>query len=187
MGLELEITRAEGNRVFEINNRSAMDVMAEYVGEDLWRDFGKAAIHFCLGQPIDPELSDDYDELIIRFVPKWHAEDKSISLPVKMNRGDRVWLTRRDHQKMFVAAQNGVQRLRAELGGAAPFLVLHFDCAGRGRVVLSESAKLDLIESFQAGIGPAVPWAGFFSYGELCPVRGRNVFHNYTAAIAALF
>ena len=187
VGNELEITKVDGNRLYEINNRPAMDVMAEYVGEDIWTDFGKVAVHFCLGQPVNPNVARNYDPYIIRFIPKGYPEDKSISLPVRMDRGDRVWMTRRDQQKMSESAQRSVKELRQELGESIPFLVLHFDCAGRGKVVLSESDKLGLITSLQTGIGSDVPWAGFFSYGEFCPVGGRNMFHNYTAVIAALF
>ena len=35
IGTEMEITRIEGNRLYEINNRPAMHVMAEYVGQDV--------------------------------------------------------------------------------------------------------------------------------------------------------
>jgi hypothetical protein len=187
VGNELEITKIDGNRLYEIDNRPAMDVMAEYVGEDVWTDFGKVAVHFCLGQPVNPEMAREYDPFIIRFIPKGFPEDKSISLPVRMARGDRVWMTRRDQRKMTESAQRSVEELNRELDGATPFLILHFDCAGRGKVVMSESDKLGLVTSLQKGIGSDVPWAGFFTYGEFCPVGGRNVFHNYTAVIAALF
>ena len=187
IGNELEITKIEGNRVYEINNRPAMDVMAEYVGPDIWSDFGKVAVHFCLGEPVKGEVSEDYDPLIIRFIPKNHPEDKSISLPVRMNKGDRMWMTLRDRQKMSDSAQRSVKRLKERLSGEAPFLVLHFDCAGRGRVVMAEADKLELMGSLQSGLAPDVPWAGFFTYGEFCPLAGNNTFHNYTAAMAVLY
>jgi small ligand-binding sensory domain FIST len=187
IGTELEITGIEGNRLYELNRRPAMDVMADYVGQDVWSDFGKVAVHFCLGVPMEGCVADEYDPLVIRFVPQSHPEDKSVSLPVIMKKGDRIRMTRRDHKKMFEAAQTGVRRLRQRLAGRKPFLALHFDCAGRGRVVMSEEDKLSLISSLQAGIDPDVPWAGFFSYGEFCPVGGRNVFHNYTAALCLLY
>ncbi|MEW6349161.1 MAG: FIST N-terminal domain-containing protein [Thermodesulfobacteriota bacterium] len=187
IGTELEISRVEGNRLYELGGRPVMDVMAEYVGEDIWSDFGKVAVHFCLGQALKSDLADAYDPLIIRFIPQCHPEDKSVSLPVRMTKGERVWMTRRDHRKMFESAKNSIDGLRDELRGAIPFLALHFDCAGRGKVVLSEADKLELIASFQKGWGQGTPWAGFFTYGEFCPIAGRNMFHNYTAAIALLY
>ncbi len=187
IGTELEITRVEGNRLYEIGGRPVMEVMAEYVGEDIWSDFGKVAVHFCLGEPLKPDVAEEYDPLIIRFIPQCHPEDKSVSLPVRLRKGDRVWMTRRDHQKMFESAKQAIDKLREELRGAIPFLALHFDCAGRGKVVLSEADKLELIGLFQKGLGGAIPWAGFYSYGEFCPVAGKNTFHNYTAAIALLY
>jgi hypothetical protein len=187
IGTELEITRVQGNRLYEIDGRPVMDVMAEYVGQDIWSDFGKVAVHFCLGEPLEKEVSEEYDSLIIRFIPKHHPEDKSVSLPVRMREGDRVWMTRRDQDKMFEAAKRGIEKLKAALKGSDPFLGLHFDCAGRGRVVLSEEDKMGLIDAFQKGIAPGTPWAGFYTYGEFCPVAGKNRYHNYTAALALLY
>ncbi|MBI5572866.1 MAG: FIST C-terminal domain-containing protein [Desulfomonile tiedjei] len=186
IGSELEITKIEGNRLYEFDHRPAMDVMAEYVGADVWSDFGKVAIHFCLALPLDPNTAQGYDPFIVRFIPKSHPEDKSVSLPVRMRKGDRVWMTRRDHEKMARSAQQSVARLNEELRGRVPFLVLHFDCAGRGRVVLSEADKLELIRSLQKGVAADTPWVGFYTYGEFCPIGSKNHFHNYTAVIVAL-
>lgn len=183
IGTEMEITRANGNRLYEINNRPVIDIMAEYVGEDIRTDFGKLAVHFCIGQEANPEIAQLYDPFIIRFIARQHPEDKSISLPVKMQNGDKIWLTRRDREKMFQGARRSVKQLLEAKGDSSPFMVLHFDCAGRGKIMLSEQDKLSLIESFQKEIAPDTPWIGFFTYGEFCPVGSRNVFHNYTAVI----
>lgn len=186
VGREIEVTKVERNRVYELDNRPALSVMADYVGDDVWNDFGKVKMHFSLGLQLDKLAAEEYDPLSIRFISKGHLEDKSISLPVRMNKGDRLLITRRDRQKMFQAAQQSIVRMNNDLAGNKPFLVLHFDCAGRGHVMLSEADKLGLIKSFQAGIAPDAPWAGFYAYGEFCPLGSHNHFHNYTAVIAAL-
>ena len=85
---------------------------------------------------------------------------------------------------MFAGAEECAGRIRDALSVKKPFMVLHFDCAGRGRIILSEQSKLALIETFQRESSADVPWAGFFTYGEYCPVGARNLFHNFTAVLA---
>ncbi len=184
IGTELEITKVEDNRVYEINDRPATDVMVDYVGGEVRTDFGKASLHFCIGQKVDNELSHSYDPFIIRYIAQHHPESKSISLPIKMKNGDKIWMTRRDHNKMFKAAAKSADLLREKMGNRTPFLALHFDCAGRGKIIFSEPNKLALITSLQKEVAPDIPWVGFFTYGEFCPVGQRNIFHNYSAAIA---
>jgi hypothetical protein len=186
IGLEMEVTRVHANRIYEIDGRPVVDVLQEYVGNRLIRDFGKVSLHFCIGQPADPELTETYDRYIIRYMAKYHDEDGSISLPVTMKEGDKIWVTRRDRDKMFSACQRGISVVRETLGGRKPFLVLDFNCVGRGKIVLAESEKYDLLHMSQDGLAQGVPWMGFYTYGELCPVGGRNVFHNYTDVFALL-
>jgi len=176
----MEVTKAEGNRLYEIDNRPVIDVLIEYVGQSIVKDFGKVSLHFCIGQLTEPELSQCYDEYIIRYLAQYHPEDESISLPVKMKKGDNIWVTRRDRDKMFSACRQSILRLKENLGDRRPFLVLDINCVGRGKIVLAEDEKTELLRSFQSGLDPESPWIGFFSYGEFCPVGQRNVFHNYT-------
>jgi len=184
IGLEMEVTKVDANRIYEIDGRPVLDVMTECVGEGIVRDFGKAALHFCIGQQSDPDLIDCYDQYSIRYIAKLYPEDGSIALPVKMRKGDRIWLTRRDRDKMFAACHRSIDKLAVKIEGRRPFLVLNINCVGRGKIVLADKEKNDLLSSFQTSLAPGIPWIGFFSYGEFCPVKERNTFHNYTEVLA---
>jgi hypothetical protein len=184
IGLEMEVTKAEGNRLYEIDNRPVMDVLAEFVGEGIISDFGKVILHFCIGQLADPDIAESYDQYVIRYIAKYYPEDKSISLPVKIKKGEKLWITRRDRDKMFSACQRSILKLKNDLKDKSPFLVLDFNCVGRGKIVLADEEKKTLLESFQGSLAPGSPWIGFLSYGEFCPVRQKNTFHNYTNAFA---
>jgi hypothetical protein len=186
LGTAMEITRAEGNRLFELDGRPLMDLLVEFLGEGLKTDFGKVSIHFCIGQTLRPELANAYDPFIIRYIAKYNADEKSISLPINLKTGEKIWLTRRDRDKMFAAANRTVQKHKTTLKGMDPFFAFHFDCAGRGKIVLSEEDKLLLTGRLHEGISTAVPWGGLFTYGEFCPINGQNVLHNYSAVVALL-
>ncbi len=184
IGLEMEVTKAQGNRLHEIDHRPVMDVLTECVGEGIIKDFGKVALHFCIGQLTDSDLTQSYDRYIIRYIAKYDAASRSISLPVKMEIGNKIWVTRRDRDKMFAASGNSIKKLREKLGARIPFLVMDINCVGRGKIVLADSEKHDLLHTFQNNLAPGIPWIGFFSYGEFCPIGRRNIFHNYTDVFA---
>jgi small ligand-binding sensory domain FIST len=49
-----------------------------------------------------------------------------------------------------------------------------------------EQEKMRLLRQFRQAVGPDVPWAGFYTYGEIGPVDKHNRYHNYTAVVLAL-
>ena len=79
-----------------------------------------------------------------------------------------------------------VYRIKQELGGNQPKLVFQFDCVSRGKLMFREQEKIRLLRQFRQAIGPDVPWAGFYTYGEIGPVEKHNCYHNYTAVVLAL-
>jgi hypothetical protein len=186
IGTQKEITKVIGNRIYEIDHQPVMDVIVEYVGEEIKADFGKISLHFCIGQKTNGSLSKCYDPFIIRYIIQNHPEDGSVSLPVKFKNGDNVWVTRRDREKMIKASGKSIGKLKKAVGDNTVLMAFHFDCVGRGRLVFSEQDKLSLTGSFREKVAANRPWLGFYTYGEFCPVGGRNVFHNYSAAIILL-
>ena len=49
-----------------------------------------------------------------------------------------------------------------------------------------EQEKLQLLKRFRQSVGPDVPWAGFYTIGEIGPVEEHNVRHLYTSVVLAL-
>ena len=66
-------------------------------------------------------------------------------------------------------------------------MVFQFDCAGRGKVILRDQQKAQLLETLQQKIQPDGPWMGLYTYGEIGPVGDRNCFHTYTAVVLAVY
>ena len=65
--------------------------------------------------------------------------------------------------------------------------MFQFDCAGRGRLMFGPRASDEIVRPLQQILGPATPWLGFHTYGEIAPLRGRPRYHNYTVALCAIF
>ena len=66
------------------------------------------------------------------------------------------------------------------------FSVFQFDCATRGKTLLREQEKLQLLKRFRQSVAPEAPWAGFYTVGEIGPVEEHNNLHLFTAVVLAL-
>jgi small ligand-binding sensory domain FIST len=64
--------------------------------------------------------------------------------------------------------------------------VFQFECLTRGKFLFREQEKVQLLKRFRQSVGPDVPWAGFYTIGEIGPVEERNLRHLYTSVVLAL-
>jgi small ligand-binding sensory domain FIST len=78
-------------------------------------------------------------------------------------------------------------QIKEQLGSTPAKLVFQFDCAGRGKVILRNQQRLELLKTLRQQIGPDVPWLGVYTFGEIGPVGERNYFHNFTAVVTAIY
>jgi small ligand-binding sensory domain FIST len=49
-----------------------------------------------------------------------------------------------------------------------------------------DQEKLELLKRFRQSVGPDVPWAGFYTIGEIGPVEEHNDRHLWTSVVLAL-
>jgi small ligand-binding sensory domain FIST len=49
-----------------------------------------------------------------------------------------------------------------------------------------DQEKLQLLKRFRQSVGADVPWAGFYTIGEIGPVEEHNNHHLYTSVVLAL-
>ena len=74
--------------------------------------------------------------------------------------------------------------------GAQPVAVFQADCLARGRRLFNRVMKEGLVHRIQAPFatsGAVPPWFGMYGFGEYARLGGRNAYHNYTTALAALY
>lgn len=187
IGHERTVTRAEGNLIYEIDGKPVLEVLKEYLAADEIDDFNKAIVNLCLGFKAPDAMGESYDEFIIRFMPAKDEKGGSVTIPTEVAVGTKVWMTRRDSEKMFDGVIDLAARLNRKFDGHKPKLVLHFDCAGRGRTMFRDDEKRRLITRLQELVSDDIPWIGFYTYGEIGPVRECNYFHNYTAVVAGVY
>ena len=186
IGVERKVTKCRGNVIYEIDGKPILEVLKEYLVGDEIDNWHKTVVNLCLGFKA-PGTMKDYDEYLIRFMPTKDDASGSITISTEVAEGTSVWMTRRDFEKIASGVDRISQDIRTATAGRPPKLVLQFDCAGRGKVVLRDHQKTELQKRLRGGFGDDVPWMGLYTYGEIGPVGTQNAFHNYTAVVLALY
>ena len=185
IGLDKTVTRAEQNRLYEIENKPAWEFFRQYLDEDIEKLTVEAAGVICLGERLPEEEASEYDQYIIR-IPLGQNEDGSLLLSTEMETGSKVRMTRRDPDRVSLGAKQLAERIKRELGDRKPSAVLQFDCAARGKTLFGPEVKEMGIDAIQDVLGKDIPWVGFYTYGELAPIGGKNYAHTATVALCVI-
>jgi hypothetical protein len=185
IGGERKVTRSQGNVIYEIDGKPTVEVLQEYLPDsalaDDWRRYAISCV-LCLRAP--SYMKDE--EYVVRTILSLDATDGSAIVQTEVQEGTSIWMTSRDQEKLTAELDRMAEQIKKELGGNQPKLVLHFDCVSRGKLMFRDQEKLQLLRQFRQAVGPEVPWAGFYTFGEIGPVGKHNCYHNYTAVVLAL-
>jgi hypothetical protein len=185
IGGERTVTRSRGNVIYEIDGKPALEVLQEYLPDRaLADDWGRYVTTFGLCFRAPSYIKDE--EYIFRGINSVNKADGSVSLQTEVQEGTSVWMSSRDKETITTGLDRMADQIKEELGGNQPKLVFHFDCCSRGKVMLRDQEKLQILRQFRQAVGPEVPWAGFYTYGEIGPVGKHNCYHTYTAVVLAL-
>jgi hypothetical protein len=187
IGGERKVTRSQGNVIYEIDGKPALEVLKEYLPEHALteeRDWMRYAISLALCFRAPSYMKDE--EYIVRGVPTVNLTDGSITVQTEVEEGTSIWFSSRDKEKLATGLDRMAQQIKDQLGGAQPKLVLQFECATRGKMMLRDQEKLQLLKRFRQSLDPDAPWAGFYTWGEIGTVEEHNDRHLYTAVVLAL-
>jgi hypothetical protein len=185
IGGERKVTRSQGNVIYEIDGKPTLEVLQEYVPDSaLAENWQSYAITFALCLRAPSYMKDE--EYVVQTILSVDETDGSALVQTEVPEGTSVWLSSRDQEKVTTGLDRMVDRIKQELGGNQPKLVFQFDCVSRGKTMFREQEKIRLLRQFRQAVGPDVPWAGFYTYGEIGPVDKHNCYHNYTAVVLAL-
>lgn len=179
VGTEKTITKAEGNSIYEIDNKPAAEMVLKYMGLNLTK---------IEAETVNPSgvtvftLLRNEGEPVMRSSISFNWENKSILVSGSIKEGDRIRLTLPADFEMIETVTSDAERIHKDEIPDAEALIM-FSCMGR----LGQFGPLisDEINGVKNAFG--VPMAGFFSYGEFGRVTdGHNQFHNFTCCWVAL-
>jgi hypothetical protein len=184
--VQLKVTKAEGNRVHELDGEPAWNAYTRGLGLKPDAVPGDTIPPGALGVELSREDADDYgDSHLLRVITK-KFDDGTMLMPVRCQTGERLSLMRRDEERIFRNLDDMMRRFRAELAGRRIVGVFHADCGARGRLTLNRVAKDEIVRAMQTPLwqgSECPPWLGMYGFGEFARLAGKNCFHNYTTAL----
>ena len=188
IGLPMKVTKTEGAKLIEVNNRLALSIYEDYFGkkaEELIKEpIARMAYTYPLGMSVEGS-----PELLIRDVVIAN-EKGEITCAAEIPEGSEIRLMLGDPEKAIQAAKEAAEEALAQLKGVKPKAVFVFDCMARNKLL---GARIgEEIAAIQNVLGKEVPLIGFYTYGELAPLGGIlgpecfSVWHNETMALMVL-
>jgi hypothetical protein len=187
IGGERIVTRGQGNIIYEIDGKPAMEVFEEYIPEGALtddRDWWRYAISLALCFKAPSYMKDE--EYIVRGMPSVSMADGSITVQTEVPEGTSVWLSSRDKEKISTGFDRMAAQIKEQLGAEKPKLVFQFECATRGKLMFREQEKLQILKRFRQSLVTDAPWVGFYTAGEIGSVEEHNLRHLYTSVVLAL-
>jgi hypothetical protein len=188
IGGERKVTRGQGNVIYEIDGKPAVEVLKEYLPEGTLvedRDWMRYAVSLALCFRAPSYMKDE--EFVVRGVPYVRMADGSIIVQgTEVQEGTSVWFSSRDKEKLAAGLDRMAAHIEDQLGGEKPKIILQFECGTRGKMMLRDQEKLQFLRQFRQSVGADVPWAGYYTWGEIGPVEEHNLRHLYTSVVLAL-
>jgi hypothetical protein len=177
-GPERRITRSEGNVLFELDGKPALDLYKSYLGERADGLPGSALLF-----PLSVRRSGGAGETLVRTILGIDEAARSLTFAGDMPQGGVARLMRTSNDHLIESASRAMANAVAGVATDAPSLVVSVSCVGR-RLVLGERTEEE-IETVFDGVPPGSGHVGFYSYGEISPALagGASQLHNQTMTI----
>jgi small ligand-binding sensory domain FIST len=172
LGQKHEVTECQDNVVVRLDNRPALDVFNEEVGEVLARDPARAAGYIFAGFPIRGSDTGDY---IVRNLVGVDQENKLIALGAYLNAGDTLMFCRRDTRTAFEDLLRMLRDIKNRLG-RPPKGGVYYSCLGRGAHMFGENSEE--LKTIRQELGD-IPLVGFFANGEI----SNNRLYGFTGVL----
>jgi hypothetical protein len=187
-GVAMTLTRAQGNRLLELDGRRALDVYLESVGcaeHEIYNQDYSSSLALGVERRI---VTGGREEVVylIRAAFGFDRETGAITVQSAIPEGSRIML---HHRTVKVVREGAVamgKDLAARLAGRRPWAVLGFECGARTAPFLGAAETLDENLALQKAVAPDAPWLGLIGWGEIAPCGGVPEFHNYTYPLAVL-
>lgn len=180
LGFEKEVTRSEGNVLFELDGRPALAVYKKYLGE---RAAGLPSTGLLF--PLALRAGDDGEEIRVRTILAVDEEQQSITFAGDIPQGGRVQLMHASMDRLIEGAAQAASRVQPADPGSDSLLCIAVSCVGR-RLVLGQRTEEE-IESVLEQFPPGTRQIGYYSYGEISPrASGECELHNQTMTLTVL-
>lgn len=172
IGPTRRVTEAQDNVIVKIDDRPALDVFKEDIGELLARDLRKVAGYIHAALPVPGSDTGDYT---VRNLTGIDQKKGLIAIGAEIDIGDPILFVRRDRR----AAEQDMDRMLRQLKQRAkttPKAGIYVTCVARGRNMFGADG-LEM-QRVRDALGD-FPLIGFFANGEI----SHNRLYGYTGVL----
>ena len=181
LGPERQVTRSEGNVLFELDNQPALELYKKYLGD---RADGLPATGLLF--PLSINNEDEEGTNTVRTILAVSEEDNSITFAGDVPEGKRVRLMRANFDRLIDGAADASDCIDTSSYEQGPLLGISISCVGR-RLVLGPRTEEE-IDAALSGMPEGTQQIGFYSYGEISPLaNGKCDLHNQTMTLTLIW
>lgn len=180
-GIPRTITKATGNVLFELDNKPALTLYKEYLGE-MAADLPASGLLFPLSLKLATENGAEAE--VVRTVLAIDEGAQSLTFAGDMPEGVIARFMKANFDRLTDGAAGAASMSIEALDSKSAELAILVSCVGR-KLVLKERVE-DEIEAVQEKIGSQAAIIGFYSYGEISPstpTERQCQLHNQTMTI----
>lgn len=179
-GPERMITRSEGNVLYEMDGKPALDLYRRYLGEHADGLPGTGLLF-----PLSIR-TEETDQPLVRTILAINEAEGSLTFAGDVPEGAYSRLMRANFNRLIDGAAGAARATNHSIGSMETELAILISCVGR-KMVLRQRVEEEL-EGVRDVLGPQAALTGFYSYGEISPFtpNARCELHNQTMTITAL-
>ncbi|MFT6183389.1 MAG: hypothetical protein ACJAU0_000750 [Flavobacteriales bacterium] len=170
------ITKSKGNKLFELDNKNALQLYKNYLGEKA-SELPAAALLF----PLSISTNNGETELV-RTILSIDEKEGSMTFAGDIPQSQKGRFMMANFDRIVDGAGHAALKAK-EVGDAEPEFVLMISCVGR-KLVLGQRIE-DEVEAVIEVLGKDAVYSGFYSNGELSPFKENAAcsLHNQTMTI----
>ncbi len=176
-GPERQITHSDGNILYELDGKSALDLYKKYLGEHA-DGLPATALLF----PLSLRRSNE-EEGIVRTVLAIDETKQNMTFAGDVPEGAYARLMKANFDRLIDGAGGAARISLQAINSISPDLAILISCVGR-KMVLQQRIEEE-VESARDVLGEKTAITGFYSYGEISPFNpgDKCALHNQTMTI----
>ncbi|NOT22013.1 MAG: hypothetical protein HOP22_04745 [Nitrospiraceae bacterium] len=179
-GPERLITRSQGNVLYELNHKPALQLYKDYLGE-LASGLPGTALHF----PLSIRQKQEDAKRLVRTILGIDHAAQSLTFAGDMPEGAYAQFMRANFDRLIQGASDAATLATPINTDSAPTLSIAISCVGR-RIVLGQRTEEEVEATFDV-LPKGVQQIGFYSYGEISPYStGQCDLHNQTMTLTTI-
>ena len=177
-GVDREVTLSKANVLYELDGQPALDLYKRYLGAHA-SELPASALLF----PLNLRLQNT-DTSLVRTILSINEADGSMVFAGDIPQGEHVRLMKANFNRLIDGASDAAEMSKVSLKNSDPDLAILISCVGR-KLVLKQRVEEEL-EAIREVFGERTAITGFYSYGEICPVKPfeqQCELHNQTMTV----